>query len=217
MELISVQRARSIWLFDTYDLNPRGKDIGSDLLDWLKDAYQFSKVPANQNDLDETKALYFAGGNFQVREEIFISVELRVYTDGLVADTRSSTEDTDLFLSDILESVGKEFSLPYKPEIVRKKLYVSELTVKTDAKLAVLNPKLAKFAESLFAAIGTKSPVELTSIGFWPDMVPNPSAPTFRFERKWGAEFSENRYYSRAPLQTEKHRQILDELEIALC
>jgi len=216
MELVSIQRARSIWLFDINDLNPRGKDIGSDLLDWLKDAYQFSKVPTNVNDLDETKALYFAGGNFQVREEIFISVELRVYTDGLVADTRSSTEDTDLFLSDVLQSVGKEFSLPYKPEIIRKKLYVSEVTVKTDKKLAMLNPKLAKFSESVSAATGAKSPVELASIGFWPDILPNPSAAIFRFERKWGAEFPENRYYSRAPLQTEKHREMLDQLEEAI-
>jgi len=216
MELISVQRARSIWLFDTYDLNPRGKDIGSDLLDWLKDAYQFSKFPASVNDLDDTKAMYFAGGSFQVREEIFIAVELRVYTDGLVADTRSSTQDTDLFLSDVLQSVAKEFSLPYRPEIIRKKLYVSELTVRTDKKLAALNAKLATFSEKLSAVTGAKSPVELSSIGFWPDLLPKPDTAIFRFERKWGAEFSENRYYSHAPLQTDMHLEILAELEEAL-
>lgn len=216
MDIANVQRARSIWLFDTNDLNPRGKDIGTDLLDWLKDAYEFSKFPANAGDFEaDTKGLLFSGGSFQVREEIFITVELRLYNDGLVADTRSSTEDTDLFLVDVLESAAKEFSMPYKPEIIRKKMYLSELIVRTNKKLlGATNPKLAEFAGKIAVATGDKSPVELAGIGFWSEV--NPAASAFRFERKWGAEFSENRYYSRAPLPTAKHQEILNELETIL-
>ena len=215
MELLSVQRARSIWLFDSDDLNPRGKDIGANLINWLRDTYQFTKVPTNVNDLDETKALYYAGGQFKIGRET-ISVELRIYSDGIVGDTRSSTEDTDAFLSDVLISAAREFGLPYKPEIVRRKLYVSEMTVSSAQGLTTANPKLAAFARKLALATGAKSSIELAIIGFWEDGLPNPSASVFRFERKWGAEFSDNRYYTRAPLQTVKHLEILKELEDAL-
>lgn len=215
MELLSVQRARSIWLFDSYDLNPRGKNIGTNLIDWLKHAYQFTKVPTSLMDLDDTKALYYSGGQYRIQKES-IDVELRIYGDGVVGDTRSSTEDTDLFLSDMLASAAKEFSLPYKAEIVRKKLYVSEITVRTGKSLATLNPKLATFATKLALVIGGQPAPELASIGFWPDILPNPSASVFRFERKFGAEFSDNRYYTRAPLQTSKHIELLEALETAL-
>lgn len=215
MELLSIQRARSIWLFDADDLNPRGKNLGAKLIDWLRATYHFTRVPANVSDLDETKALYYAGGQFKARSEP-IDVELRIYTDGIVGDTRSSTKDTDAFLSNVLQSAANEFSLPYKPELVRRKLYVSEVTVKCIRHLAVVNPKLSDFSAKLTRAIGAKSPLELASIGFWPDVVPNPGASVFRFERKWGAEFSDNRYYTRAPLQTDKHLELLQQLEDAL-
>jgi hypothetical protein len=211
MELLSVQRARSIWLFDAYDLNPHGKELGS-LIAWLRDRYKFQKVPAHINDLDESKALYYAGGQFQIKRD-FISVDLRIYGDGIVADTRSSTDDTDLFLFDVLQSAAKEFALAYRPEIVRKRLYVSEITVRCAIRLEAMNPKLEKFTEKLTAATGAKVSSKLASIAFWRDILPNPSASVFRFERKWGAEFSENRYFSRAPLQTDKHLELLEELE----
>jgi hypothetical protein len=211
MELRNIQRARSIWLLDLNDLNPRGKAVGPDLIEWLKDAYQFSKVPKDPNDLDETKALFFGGGQFQVREEIFIGVELRIYNDGLVADTRESTESSDLFLSDVFESAAKEFSLAYKPEMIRKKMYLSELIVSTGKSLAVLNPKLNQFAEKVTKAAGDKLPVELAGVSLWSET--NPNLLHFRFERKWGADFSENRYYSRAPLPTAKHLELLNDLE----
>jgi hypothetical protein len=199
-------------MLDLFDLNPRGKALGTDLIEWLKDFYRFEKGPESVNDLEpDTKAMYFAGGQYRIREEIFISVDLRIYNDGFVADTRSSTANTDLFLADVLESATKEFSLPYKPESIRKKLYLSELVVRTDKSLAVLNPKLAEFAEQLAAITQTKSLIEFCGIGFWSDA--DPAKSSFRFERKWGAEFSENRYYSRAPLPTSKHHEMLDKLE----
>ena len=36
MELLNVQKARSVWLFDSNDLNPRGRSIGTDLFEWIK-------------------------------------------------------------------------------------------------------------------------------------------------------------------------------------
>src|ERR1700721_985266 len=130
MKLISVTGARSIWLFDINDLNPRGKDVNSELLEFLKEAYFFDKVPKSPNDIDpEKKSLKFERGRFQIKEEIYIQVNLEIYNDGFVADTRSSTRDTDKFIEDVLSLASKEFSLAYDPGMVRTKMHVSELTV----------------------------------------------------------------------------------------
>jgi hypothetical protein len=216
MKLISVTGARSIWLFDINDLNPRGKDVNSELLDFLKEAYFFSKVPKSPTDLDPTKkSLKFEGGRFQIKEEIYISVNLEIYNDGFVADSRSSTRDTDKFVEDLLSLAAKEFSLSYDPSMIRSKMHVSELTVRMDTVLFDLNPKLVNFANTISAMCGLEvPPFECTLLGFATDLAESRLKPSgFAIERKLGAPFSEKRYYTKAPVHTDEHQELLIELE----
>jgi len=221
MELLNVQKARSVWLFDSNDLNPRGRSIGTDLFEWIKARYHFEKVPSSVSDLDKTKALHFGNGKFRVREDGStgqplgedVTVELRVYNDGIVGDTRSSSKDTDAFLADVLDSATREFGLSYTPALIRRKLYVSELNVRMGASMMLLNPKLDEFTAHLRGALGSNSPTELAGLAFWPDVVPKPDQFVFRLERKWGFAFSEQRYLAIASLQTERHIELLSELE----
>jgi hypothetical protein len=149
MELLSVIRARSIWLFDFTDLNPLGKRIYPELLGWLKDSYNFSKVPSSSVDLDETKALAFLGGSFQVSPENLIGVDLKLYNDGVVVDTRSSTKDSDEFIHEMLTTAAKQFDLVYSPEMGRKRLYLSELNVRCKSTFQGLNPGLKTFTNKI--------------------------------------------------------------------
>jgi hypothetical protein len=218
MQLLNVIRARSIWLFDVQELNPRGKHIEFGLIEWLKANYHFAKYPSSTTDRDQSGGLAFSEGVFQVEEDWCISVDLHIYADGLVADTRSSTKDADAFLEQTLSLVVQDFGLVYHPEMIRRKLYVSELNVAPQQPLRNLNLQLQAFAKRLTALLGEQTPImfELASIGFWPD----PAFPThhvpFQFERKLNIPFSEHRYYSRAPLQTEDHLQLLEEFEVLL-
>jgi hypothetical protein len=116
MELLNVAKARSIWLFEFADLNPGGKKISGELLEWLKSYYKFSKAPASPNDLDAKKALAFLDGSFTPATKYPISVELRIYSDGFVADTQASTESSDDFLNDVLVNAASKFELGYRPE-----------------------------------------------------------------------------------------------------
>ncbi|MGC1416473.1 MAG: hypothetical protein WA817_14400 [Candidatus Acidiferrum sp.] len=215
MELLNVIKARSVWLFDINDLNPRGKAVFPELIEWLKDNYSFSKVPASPADYDETKALAFLDGHFQVKEEIFISVDLRIYSDGLIADCRSSTADSDEFLMDVMDSAKQEFTLAYGSDIRRRTVYGSELTVRSERNLNALNAHLTEFCARLSALTNTQSraPFETFGISFALD----PSTPTgllqFKIERKINTPLSEGRYYSIAPLKTEEHLALLDEFE----
>jgi len=211
-----VVSAKSTWLFDLNELNPRGKAIFPELLEWLEEEYHFEKAPKSTTDLDDTKALLFSQGSFQVREEIFVGVELRVYTDGLIATTWSSTRDTDAFLSDVLTSAAVEFNLAYEPDTVRRKMCLSELHVKCLKELSGMNPKLLDFAEKIKTLLPGHAQVPFEPAGLMIAPVQGVSPFTiaaFRFERKNGTAPDEHKYYSVAPLHTDDHLDLLNFIE----
>jgi hypothetical protein len=211
--------ARAIWLFDIQDLNPKGKSIFPDLFDWLKATYHFEKIPKSVDDRDPHGGWAFSKGDFQVKEEIFIDVDLAIYNDGLVATTYSSTDETEAFLANVLELAGKEYSLVFNPSMVRRKLYLSEVNVETKGSLSRISQALNEFAGKVSSALNFDSGLgfEVTGIGFGADLTALPPSKQlfsgFAFERKAGAPFSENRFYSKAPLPTHQHLALLDELE----
>ena len=218
MELLNVSMARVVWLLDIAELNPRGKSIMSELLEWLKDEFHFEKAPKSVTELDpQTKALSFERGQFQVREEIFVDVSLKIFNDGIIGETYSSTRDSEEFLKDVLETAKREFNLAYRPETVRAKMCTSELFVRSSRSLVTLNPQLSPLAARIRQLLPTKPAVdyETASIALWPVAAPLPNASLaqFRFERKLGGLWSENKYYSSAPLHTDDHLALLNEFE----
>jgi hypothetical protein len=219
MELLSIATARSVWLFDINELNPRGKSIFPELLEWLQEEYHFAKAPKSLTDVDETEALAFSQGTFQVREEIFVDVELKVYRDGLVANTWSSTRETDVFLGNVLNSAAEEFSLAYKPEMVRRKMYLSEINVRSPKEIAAINPRLYQFANKIKTLLPSNGKTDFEPAGVMiapvQDMSPT-SIAAFRFERKNGTSPDEHKFYSVAPLHTDDHLELLKDFEILL-
>lgn len=216
MKLLSVKQARAIWLINLIDLNPRGRNLLA-LIPGIIAKYKFQVFPIKPEDLDLTKGVKFFGGVFQKNSQAEMNVNLTVYLDGLLADTQSSTEDSDLFLDELLTSVINELGLvPYK-EVLRTKSYVSELLVRTDKSLNALNPKLENFAKRLTSLIAGHShhPIafETYGISFWTDPIITLPPGPFRFERVGEIPFAENRYYSAAPLQTDTHLELLMEFE----
>jgi hypothetical protein len=219
MKLKSVMLARAIWIFDIQDLNPKGKSIFPDLFDWLRDQYHFEKFPKSIDDRDQHGGWAFSEGEFQVKEEIFIKVDLAIYNDGLVATTRSSTSDSEAFLANALELLCEDYSLLFDPQMIRRKLYLSEINVAVEGSLRAINPALGEFSKKISSALSLDGEVgfQPTGIIFGIDQTALPTSKQlfsgFGFERKAGAPFSENRFYSKAPLPTDQHLKLLEELE----
>ena len=214
MELLNVLTARSVWLFDVAELNPKGKSVFPELFEWLKDTYNFEKYPKSVEDVDETKSLVFSRGNYQVKEEIFVDVELKIYKDGLIASTQSSTRYSDAFLHDVLKTLSQEYSLRYEPQMVRVKWYLSELHVRSQKNLGVINPQLDEFAKKISQSPGLQ--FEFAGISFWPRQAfPPLTISGFSLERKINTDRNENKYFSRAPLHTDDHFRLLEEIEMA--
>lgn len=212
MELLSVGTAKVAWFFDFGEFNPQGKDVLIDLVDWLKDTYSFEKFPNSLTDMNpETKALDFKIGRFEAREEVFITVELSIYSDAVIANSWSSTRETEAFLDDVFSRAAKEFHLNYHPKLIRRKTYLSEVHMRCDHALSTLNPKIKEVTNRIASLAGRSC--DLSGVAFWFDPMVAPDMAVFKFERKAKTAFTEDRYFSSAPLQTKDHLSVLEDLE----
>jgi hypothetical protein len=216
MQLLSVGVARSVWLFDIKELNPAGKNIFPDILMWAGGRYSFKSFPKSVNEVDEkTKGFVFKTGEFQAKDDV-ITVNVSLFTDGLVAESWASTEKTDAFLEDLLQSAASRYGLVYGPSTIRTKWYVSEITVHFDCPLSNAVPHImpvCNIMTEVFKRHGLP-PFEFTGMLFAPDTsATSYKPPSFAIERKVGAAFSENRFWSRSPFTTEDHLRVLGEFE----
>lgn len=199
------------------DLNPRGKASEKNAFIEIQKRYDFSIGP-NAADLvvarEKNQPIKYFQGSFTPKKGAAVGVDLLIYRDGIVADTRSSTADSHAFIDDLLTWSADEFGMLPHGDIVRHKHSVSDLHVTSEHFLSVLNPKLINFAKTITGSARIPgADFELGSIGFWPDQnLPYQPIP-FRFERAQGFAFSENRYYSQAPLETDAHLSLLEKLE----
>jgi hypothetical protein len=190
---------------------PERKKSWSRILVLAQDHYNFSKAPSSINEVDDTKALAFLGGRFESSAEDSVDVDFKLYNDGVIADTRRSTKVSDQFVENLLNTAAKLYKLNYRPDMVRRKLYLSEINLKSDRHLETAYAGFKEFGDKLFDVLGRK--FEFSSVAWWTDPeTPNRNVQ-FRFERKLGAAFSEQRYYSSAPMQTEDNLKLLEALE----
>ena len=216
MQLLSVALARSVWLFDMNEMNPTGKSLFPEILLWAGEKYSFQTFPKSITDIDnDTKSYVFKMGQFHA-EDGPINVNLSFYNDGLVAESWASTEKTDAFLEDLLRSASQKYGLSYQPEMIRSKRYVSELIVRLSATLSDINPKVLEFSQALSSAFAAYKllPFEMMGISFGLDSSESAyKPPGFTIERKVGAPFSDNRFWSRSPFATSDHFRLVGQFE----
>jgi hypothetical protein len=175
----------------------------------------FQKFPREYGDLDEQKGVEFLEGKWGG-----ITIErLAIYRNGIMLDTRSSTADSEKILGEALVWTAKEFGITYRPGMFKRKGYVSNLTFYSGVPLlSGLNRALTKLAnrvgEATSQIVGENFSYEPIGISVQYDLIPmrQPVAP-FTIQRRIETPFSENKYFSEAPLPTELHLTLLQEFE----
>lgn len=219
MKLLSIKQARSIWLIYLIELNPRGLNLFT-LIRPMIEKYKFQIYPTKPEEFGlgkQIREIKFSGGSFQKDLKHDIAFDLTIYNDGLIVDTRSSTDDSDMILNEFLTWISTEIDLVPYQKVLRSKLYLSELYVQTKKSLNSLNPKLTAFAKRLTSLIVGHEhhsiAFETSGLSFWTDPAVGNPPGSFRFERVIDVPFSTNRYYSAAPLQTDPHLKMIEELE----
>jgi hypothetical protein len=212
MKLLSVPLARTVWIFDIAEVNPRGKNVFVDLVPALVSAYRFTRFPKQGDDLKE--GMKFGAGTFENSTGDDVQVGLTIYDDGFVADAFSSTRDTDEFLGHAVKLLP-EHGYAFDPSMVRKRKYLSQVVVRCSGQLASLNPKLGAFAKRI-ADVGGGEAFRCAAIEFWPDQSRVDKPANFSFQKRAGDNYGDDRYWSQASLPTEAHIELLGELEAIL-
>ena len=214
MKLQANLLARSIWYFPTEDLNPRGLDLIPVLIG-IRNRYQFQKYPSKPDELTGAPdGIQFTRGVFRLGDGQGISIgSLKIYTDGLVADTSHSTTASDEFLEDLLTFLAEAHSLAFSPDMIRKKDHRSELAVTSEIDLETINGKFKEFARLLADSTPGSPMYTATGIRFETDPAfPNQQA-RFSFERRDGHPFEHKRYFSSALMGTDEHWRLLEIFE----
>ena len=218
MKLLSVDLARAIWLGHVEDFNPKGINLYKFMLPFLIDTYKFKKVPPTLESIDQSKGISFEFGEFEAAGEDYpVTITFTVYPGGFSADSRSSTRNSEAFLIDLFNRFSQVVRIPHYESIIKKKAFVSRLYVHTKKSIELLNPKLSQLSEFLSHNVedGTVT-FQTRSISIWPDQTAKVPPLHFTFEPTVGDPFSENRYFSVAPLPTDRHLELLDKLESIL-
>ena len=136
-----------------------------------------------------------------------------------MVESRISTDISKAVMEEILVWGARELGLNYTPNSIKRFAYGSGVTFFSDTPLLNLHPAVTNLA--------ARSSEELSKIWqqpvkFEPLIVRVGHDPTerkyaiasFRIEHRMEARFSENKYYSEAPLPTNLHWKMLEEFEM---
>jgi len=218
MKILAINMARAIWLFPTVLLNPRGRNILASM-EAFAARYKFAKVPEPKSFVERPTKLVFEGGSFIGSNGEPITVGFTIHDDGIIGDTRASTGEADAFLHDALSWFSAENQLPSYSDFSVKKLYSSEICVHLEKPLTIFNKKFSSFTNRLKSGISNNPgvPLELVQLTFSPDRssTNTKTVVPFKLERMVEASFSDNQFYSYAPVPTDEHLELLSAFEEA--
>ena len=216
MRLSAITLARVLVFIETYDLDPKGKIFFPDLAQALVARFRFQKFPQKFEELDGQKGIQFAGG---IWNGIAVP-QLQVYTNGILLDTCFSTDDSERIIEETLIWAADEFKVNYQAKMLqqKRKRYLSGLTFYSEAPLLKSHSAIANLSISLDKILtditGHQLSFEATNLTVDFCRLENqiPMA-AFILQRRLDTPFSENKYFSEAPLPTDIHLKLLERFE----
>lgn len=218
LELASIILARTLAYVESFDLNPRGKIFYPDLVQALVERYKFQTIPKTPEEFDEGKGIVFADGRFGSK----VIYKFTIFNTLLTLETRSNTSDSQELINELLAWAAKKFGLTYAPEMIKHYGYISDLTFYSDVPLlgAACQP-LIDLATKTGSALSDihKEPFDYypanLAVGHDPLARKNGIAP-FTITRRAETRWTENKYFSEAPLPTDMHIAFLEEFEAGI-
>jgi hypothetical protein len=216
MKLASIILARTLAFVETFDLSPDGKLFYPELVRKLVQQYKFQKFPVTIEDFDESKGIVFLEG----QAGNVVIQKFTIFNTLLVLETRSNTNDSQRIITEMLEWGRDNLGLTFRPEMIRQWGYVSDLTFYSDAPLLATSP-LSELAQKTGAALSAiwkdKVVYEPTLVAVGHDPLARKNAiAAFSIQHRGEVPFSENKYYSEAPLPTDMHIRFLEDYEKAM-
>jgi hypothetical protein len=214
MELAAILLAKTLAFVESADMNPHGSVFFPDLVKALVARYNFQTIPKTREETEKGKGTTFALGRFGNT----VIEELTFFPFGITLSTRVSTTESRRLLDDAFLWGQKEFGLIVKNA---RWQYESQVTFHSKVPLTSMNPAAQIIAEVLArnakAVTGDELKYELTAVQWEFDQLKRKySLGRFSIQRRDNTPFSDNKYFSDAPLETEVHLKALEEFEAAV-
>ena len=95
-------------------IGPHGGIYYPDAVRAIQTRYGFVKAPQTLQELDEKAGIAFLHGKFQTPDGPIVIRQLMYHENSISAQSGSTTENVDLFLTDLIAWMSKEFSLEVK-------------------------------------------------------------------------------------------------------
>jgi hypothetical protein len=214
MELTSILLARAMAWVEPSDLNPRGAVFYPELTKALVARYNFQRFPQKLEDFDESKGVTFGVGRLGGT----VIEQLVIYTYGIVLDTRISTQESKRLLEEAFEWGRKELGLVYRPDVVKRWQYASHVTFRSTVQMTGANSAVTKLAASVAKGVADtmgenlKYDLAILSVDY-DQLTRKHPLGRFSIQRRDNTPFSENKYFSDAPLPTDVHLRLLEQFE----
>lgn len=212
MKLLAIEMSRITSLFAAARLG--GQMYLPHAADQLAKRYSFVGAPQSLDEL--------VGNKVEFRHGLFENSAidtLEIYNDGVVISSRSDSDVLDAFLDDLNLWIEAELGISIIQTHGVSKMYDSTLIVETDQNIFKPFNAYADIAkmidEKLQELSGLRVNFQHFGLVLAADQTQNPALKPvpFRFERKFGAEFSLNQFYTTAPLKTRQHFEVLRKIE----
>ena len=194
---------------------PQGQPYRPHLVFAIADRYLFQVKPETVADLEGLK-LEFRHGLFH--DQAIDSLE--IYNDGIIVKSVSNTDLIDRFIDDLLTWLNRNYDYRFRETQTVGTMYESHLIV--EAERSVFQPLelytrvLRMIEEALEGSsnLSTKFETYGLILSADPTQISSMKPIAFRLERREGVEFSRQRYFSSAPLKTNQHMRILEQMPL---
>jgi hypothetical protein len=217
MRLISPESGQTLHLVRLEELKPaNGTVFPPDLINGIVARYGFTEKPRDIPDAIQNGYKFAIGRIYLQEKHIFIS-KLDIYGDGVICIC-SDTISADMVIDDLIVWSRTAFKLS-NPLTGMRRSYTSSVVVEFDRPMDSLVNGFARITAAISEAYGAQGGyaggLYLWRMSFMADPQLGASAnPTqFILERRAGAPADRQRYFSSAPLPTDKHLQLLQRIE----
>jgi hypothetical protein len=214
MKLVSMEHGQVLMSLIAEEVRPPSGYYLPDLLKAIAERYAFVTLPTIQDALRE--GAKFNQGRFIDQDRTIEIKMLGVFSDGILVTT-FKTDDAVIVLEDMM-SLAEHFGFR-RPLTLRPRQFGSSVIVDFDSSLdnalqAIQSVKTA-FAAALQAHYGWSLEIETSRlvVACDPTNLPPQRTAELIIERRAGVPFSQNRYFSAAPLSTEAHLELLERFE----
>lgn len=221
MRLVTTELGQALQLFIADELqSPRGLYV-PDVRQSVAQRYRFAKVPppppagtATQDLKFESGIITLPGGNIPIQN-------LEIYNDGIIVNVRNTT-DADAVMDDFFEWTSKTFDLR-PPQTPIRRQYTSHVVVDFDHSISGLLKdfdRMCRLVETAYKAENDQFdyPLHLSQFALSadPKELPPFVHTSFVIEPRGNYPYAANRYFSNAPVTTERHLELLEEIEATL-